>query len=91
MASQWPTLDLVPFLYAKLFYSNLKEDKNIRSAYSKTIWQIKNETREFFEQLIIEIADEKIRHRRLNGISMAPEKPFDNIFLYSGMLLYGLI
>ncbi|WP_145859674.1 CHAT domain-containing protein [Pedobacter suwonensis] len=91
MASQWPTLDLVSFLYAKLFYSNLKEDKNIRSAYSKTIWQIKNETREFFEQLISEIADEKIRHRRLEGISMAPEKPFDNIFLYSGMLLYGLI
>lgn len=91
LGSQWPTLDMISYVYARIFYSFLNKENNIESAYSKTIWTMKNENKAFFTALLEEISDPLIRKRKLDSFYNAPERPFSNMFAYSGMLMYSLI
>ncbi|MDR3007448.1 MAG: CHAT domain-containing protein [Sphingobacterium sp.] len=91
LSSHWPTLDLASYLFAKIFYNYLLTIKNVQIAHSRAIWTLKNENKSYFLKFLEEIEDPRIRNKKINNFNSAPDKPFDHLFLYSGMLLHGLI
>lgn len=90
VASKWPILDRVGFIFSNIFYGLLAETGDINMAYGQAIYKMATESKEFFLPFL-EYIDAVAAREKLQIELDEQNHPFDLAFLYTAMNLYTLI
>jgi CHAT domain-containing protein len=90
IASKWPLLDTLGFIFTQLFYRQLAESNDINKAYARSIYLLATQPNTYFLPLLAGVKDEALRAEKEALLNRA-KLPFGLVYLYTTLNLYSLV